>query len=106
MNRISILCIAIAMSIHVAAAEEWQGLTVEPEERCAPYKASNYRYSATADARHVERLGWTVDMRRKVNGQRNVKLRQAGSRLSLSLYARERVSLHTGHGYRTYRCAL
>ena len=29
MNRISILCIAIAMSItaHVAAAEEWQGLT-------------------------------------------------------------------------------
>ena len=48
------------------AAEAWggptlDGLSVQPESRCAPYDARQYRYPANLDRRHVEALGWTVD---------------------------------------------
>ena len=31
---------------HSAIAQEWRGLVVAPEERCAPYDSSEYRYPA------------------------------------------------------------
>ena len=51
----------------IAIGETWQGLTVEPEQRCSPYSAKSYRYPANADRKIVERLGWEVDKKGKLN---------------------------------------
>lgn len=40
-------------------AEEWRGLEVAPEDRCAPYERSDYRYPASVEDRIVERDGLT-----------------------------------------------
>jgi len=42
-------------------------LTVEPENRCAPYNARLYRYPSDLDRKHVERRGWTVDAKGKLD---------------------------------------
>ena len=72
MTRYIAVIVALAASMANASAEEWRGLAVEPEYRCASYKASAYRYSKTADMQIVELLGWSVDKRRTVDGKRNV----------------------------------
>ena len=42
-------------------------LTVEPENRCAPYDAKQYRYPATLDRKWLEGRGYTVDASGLVN---------------------------------------
>ena len=42
---------------HSAAAEEWRGLVVAPEERCAPYDASAYPYPPSVEPRIADSLG-------------------------------------------------
>ena len=39
------------------AAEQWRGLVVAPEERCAPYDASEYRYPQSVEPRIAASLG-------------------------------------------------
>ena len=42
---------------HVAPAEKWRGLVVSPEERCAPYEASEYSYPQSVEPRIADSLG-------------------------------------------------
>ena len=38
-------------------AQTWHGLRVAPESRCSPYRASEYSYPQSIEARIVESLG-------------------------------------------------
>ena len=40
-----------------AVAQEWRGLVVAPEERCAPYDASEYSYPQSVESRIADSLG-------------------------------------------------
>ena len=53
------LCAAalVAFLPHGAIAEEWRGLVVAPEERCAPYDASEYHYSQSVEPQIADSLG-------------------------------------------------
>ena len=42
---------------HSAVAQEWRGLVVAPEERCAPYDDSEYHYSQSVESRIADSLG-------------------------------------------------
>ena len=42
---------------HGVVAEEWRGLVVAPEERCAPYEASEYSYPQSVESRISDSLG-------------------------------------------------
>ena len=42
------------------AAETWRGIVVAPEHRCSPYKADNYSYSSSLEARIVSGLSGKV----------------------------------------------
>ena len=42
-----------------AVAQEWRGLAVAPEERCAPYDASEYHYPQLVEPRIADSLGGT-----------------------------------------------
>ena len=69
MKKVAKTLIALA-AIQVAfatPAEEWCGLKVAPENRCAPYDADRYVYPATLDKRYVEARGYTVDEKGKLN---------------------------------------
>ena len=57
-----IIAVAIlALAATGAFAETWCEIEVKPEHRCAPYDAKQYRYSASADRKIVEALGYSVD---------------------------------------------
>ena len=43
-----------------ATATTWRGLTVAPEERCAPYDADDYRYPQSVENEHRARPGWDL----------------------------------------------
>ena len=40
-----------------AVAQNWRGLRVAQESRCSPYRASDYSYPQSIEARIVESLG-------------------------------------------------
>ena len=42
---------------HSAVAQEWRGLLVAPEERCAPYDDSEYPYPPSVEPRIADSLG-------------------------------------------------
>ena len=42
---------------HSVVAEEWRSLVVAPEERCAPYEASEYSYSQSVEPQITDSLG-------------------------------------------------
>ena len=42
------------------AAESWRGLVVAPENRCAPYDRSDYRYSQSVEAEIVATMGGRI----------------------------------------------
>ena len=45
MKPIILWAVALVVFLpHGEAAEEWRGMVVAPEERCAPYDASEYSY--------------------------------------------------------------
>ena len=57
---------------HGVVAEEWRGLVVAPEERCAPYDASAYPYPPSVEPRIADSLGgvyspYTCEMFRALN---------------------------------------
>ena len=43
-----------------AAQNEWRGLTLAPEHRCAPYDSDDYRYSQRLEPLILERLGGLI----------------------------------------------
>ena len=51
--RPKIFCAAalVVFLPHSAGAQEWRGLVVAPEERCAPYDASEYHYPQSVEPR-------------------------------------------------------
>ena len=54
------------------SGEEWRGLVVAPEERCAPYNADEYSYPQSVELRIADRLGgvyspYTCEMFRALN---------------------------------------
>ena len=59
MNSLITLCAAalVAFLSHGEAAEEWRGMVVAPEERCAPYDASEYSYPQSVEPRIANSLG-------------------------------------------------
>ena len=40
-----------------ATPETWRGLAIAPEQRCSPYKASDYSYPQSVEPRIVARIG-------------------------------------------------
>ena len=54
-----ILCAAalVVFLPHGAGAQEWRGLVVAPEERCAPYDASEYSYEQSVEPQIADSLG-------------------------------------------------
>jgi len=42
------------------AAEEWRGLVVQPEHRCAPYNRQNYPYPPSVEDRIVAQMGGRI----------------------------------------------
>ena len=42
---------------HSAVAQEWRGLVVAPEERCAPYNADEYSYPQSVEPQIADSLG-------------------------------------------------
>ena len=58
MKPITLCAAALAVFLpHSAVAQEWRGLVVAPEERCAPYDASEYRYPQSVEPRIADTLG-------------------------------------------------
>ena len=47
----------VVFSPHGAVAQEWRGLVVAPEERCAPYDAVEYPYPQSVESRIADSLG-------------------------------------------------
>ncbi len=47
----------LAVSVGVASAETWRGLVVAPENRCAPYQASDYSYPQSVEPRIIAEIG-------------------------------------------------
>ena len=54
----------VAQAVHAA---ELSDLTVEPEDRCAPYSASKYTYSKYLDRDYVENFGYVVDSKGRLD---------------------------------------
>ena len=58
MKLITLWAVAFVIFLpHVATAEEWRGLVVAPEERCAPYEASEYSYPQSVESPIADSLG-------------------------------------------------
>ena len=55
MNRIGTLLILLSCSI--VQAEEWNGLTVAPEDRCSQYDRDDYPYPQSVELAIIERDG-------------------------------------------------
>ena len=53
------LCTAVLVVFlpNSAVAQEWRGLVVAPEERCAAYDASEYSYPQSVESRIADSLG-------------------------------------------------
>jgi hypothetical protein len=52
---LTVLC--LLWSGTTAQAQTWRGLRVTPESRCSPYRASEYAYPQSIEARIIESLG-------------------------------------------------
>ena len=55
----TLLCTAALVFFlpYSAVANEWRGLVVAPEERCAPYNADEYSYPQSVEPKIADRLG-------------------------------------------------
>lgn len=51
------LAATLALSTSAIASPTWRGLTVQPEQRCAPYDQADYLYSQHVESEIVARLG-------------------------------------------------
>ena len=57
--RIGLLtgCLGLGVAAHGSAADEWRGLIVAPERRCAPYEPGDYPYRQAVELRIIARMG-------------------------------------------------
>ena len=51
---------ALAVAGTIKADGTWQGLTVSPEHRCAPYERDDYPYSQSVETRIMASMGGGV----------------------------------------------
>ena len=51
----ALLLIPFLFVVTLAQAEEWQGLTVAPENRCSPYESADYPYPQSLEPLIVDR---------------------------------------------------
>ena len=49
-----------ASATGASGQEQWRGLTLAPEHRCAPYDSDDYRYSQRLEPLILERLGGLI----------------------------------------------
>ena len=56
-SLVSLTAACLLWSASPVAAQTWRGLRVVPESRCSPYRASDYSYPQSIEARIVESLG-------------------------------------------------
>ena len=56
-SLVSLTAACLLGSASPVAAQMWRGLRVVPESRCSPYRASDYSYPQSIEARIVESLG-------------------------------------------------
>ena len=56
-SLVSLTAACLLGSASPVAAQTWRGLRVAPESRCSPYRASDYSYPQSIEARIVESLG-------------------------------------------------
>ena len=56
-SLVSLTAACLLWSASPVAAQTWRGLRVAPESRCSPYRASDYSYPQSIEARIVESLG-------------------------------------------------
>ena len=56
-SLVSLTAACLLGSASPVAAQTWRGLRVVPESRCSPYRASEYSYPQSIEARIVESLG-------------------------------------------------
>ena len=57
---IAFAAIAFHTLAYAAAPDTWHGLTVAPEDRCAPYDRADYRYPQSLEAEIVASMGGRV----------------------------------------------
>ena len=55
----SLTALCLLWSGNTVAAQTWRGLRVAPESRCSPYRASEYAYPQSIEARIIESL-WGI----------------------------------------------
>ena len=52
-----LLVLALLLVVNDASAETWQGLTVEPENRCSPYRSKDYPYPQSVEPKIISSIG-------------------------------------------------
>ena len=53
-------CLDMGVAAHGLGAEEWRGLTLAPEHRCAPYRPRDYPYPQAVELRIIAGMGGKV----------------------------------------------
>lgn len=52
-----LLILTLLLVVNDASAETWQGLTVEPENRCSPYRSKDYPYPQSIEPKIFSSIG-------------------------------------------------
>ncbi len=52
-----LLLLTLVYAVSDASAETWQGLTVEPENRCSPYRSKDYPYPQSVEPKIISSIG-------------------------------------------------
>ncbi|MDE0032221.1 MAG: excalibur calcium-binding domain-containing protein [Deltaproteobacteria bacterium] len=53
-------CLGLGVAAHGPGAEEWRGLAVAPEHRCAPYRSKDYPYPQAVELRIITQMGGRI----------------------------------------------
>ena len=53
-------CLGLGVAAHGLGAEEWRGLVVAPEHRCAPYRSKDYPYPQAVELLIIEDMGGRI----------------------------------------------
>ena len=53
-------CLSLGVAAHGLGADEWRGLIVAPEQRCAPYDPGDYPYPQAVELQIIARMGGKI----------------------------------------------
>ena len=54
------VCLGLGVATHGPSADEWRGLAVAPEHRCAPYRSKDYPYPQAVELRIIAGMGGKI----------------------------------------------